>query len=151
LTEILQKAERDRFAPAREPGSQDAHGDLKLVVGGQYQLISNEDRVLLRQLAIFVGGVFEADALEVCCPESHRTVTDGILRLRNFSLIEPRILGERTRYRILDTIREFLAVTTPEEEAVESLSACHGRHAAHYSALAGEIRDLLQAGRWTEG
>jgi non-specific serine/threonine protein kinase len=107
-----------------------------------YRLLEAAEQQAFRRLAVFVGG-FDADAARSVVPELS---LDLLTRLVDKSLItatsSPR---GRTRYRYLETVREFaheLLVTAEELDAAREL------HLRHYGTLSDRaIDEWLQTGR----
>lgn len=127
----------------RKPtGPDDRHADLLRVVGDSLSLLFEDDRRLVKTLSVFQGGFFQDDALAVI--GTLPNVLDGISLLRDNSLLMSQIVNSRMRFRILDTIREFLDLI-PDDEDVKEM---RGRHAHHFATLAEEIRELFNRGEY---
>jgi len=120
--------EAGRFAPPH-------HRTLRAAVEWSHQLLDAGERRAFRSLAVFAGG-FAADAATAVAPGLS---FDGLARLVDKSLVavieSPR---GRTRYRLLETVREYA-----HELLVEAaeLDAARERHLRHFSALADVARD----------
>jgi predicted ATPase len=74
-----------------------------------YDLLSEPERALLRQLAVFIGD-WTLEAAEAVCAEPGSgagEVMDLLLRLVDKSLVTPQEQGGQVRYRMLETIGEF--------------------------------------------
>jgi predicted ATPase/DNA-binding CsgD family transcriptional regulator len=98
--------ERLRFLTAGV-GVTDRHRSLRDAIDWSYDLLTAEDRTLLRGVAVLASS-FDVDAAHaVAAPASERAaVTDGLARLADDSLLVVE-RGERTRYRALETIRQY--------------------------------------------
>ncbi|HKE63192.1 MAG TPA: LuxR C-terminal-related transcriptional regulator [Micromonosporaceae bacterium] len=85
----------------------DRHRSLRAAIGWSYDLLSSDDRSLLRGVAVFASW-FDVDAAcAVAGAGRERTdIADGLARLAEHSLLvaEP---GSPTRYRALETIRQY--------------------------------------------
>jgi predicted ATPase/DNA-binding CsgD family transcriptional regulator len=94
----------DRTAPPRQR-------TLRATIDWSHDLLTAEERVLLRRLAVFAGWSLEM-AERVCSDDDIPAagMLDLIAALVNKSLAvrEPEALGQ-ARYRLLDTIREYAA------------------------------------------
>jgi non-specific serine/threonine protein kinase len=118
------------------------HRTVRAAVEWSYRLLEAAEQHAFRRLAVFVGG-FDADAARSVVPELS---LDLLTRLVDKSLItatsSPR---GRTRYRYLETVREFaheLLVTAEELDAAREL------HLRHYGTLSDRsIDEWLQTGR----
>src|SRR5205807_7938695 len=67
------------------------------------------------------------------------------------SLVQTQLLGERTRYRLLDSVREYLSTVKHGDNGEEEIDACRRRHAERYAVIARKIDELMKTGRWSEG
>lgn len=112
-----------RFSPTR-------HRTVRAIVEWSYELLDPTEQRAFRSLAVLVGGFDAGAAMAVA---SGLTV-DGFARLVDKSVVVP---GEtprgRTRYRLLETVREYaheLLVASGELEAARE------RHLHHYLAVA---------------
>jgi non-specific serine/threonine protein kinase len=135
-------------------GSRDAdarHRTLRATIDWSYELLDASDRTLLQRLSIFAGPV-RADAVEKVCgeaPLAPSDVTDGLQQLADKSMlqIEPGVDGG-TRYRLLETIRDYAAdklAATGEVERLRDL------HLAFYLRLTDEAFDArLRRGAMVE-
>jgi len=107
-------------------------------------LLFEEDRALMKALSVFRGGFFMKDAEAVL--GSTPGVTDGIGLLRDNSLLRCQVVNASMRFRILDTVREYLdRVAKPEE-----LHSIREKHANHFSVEAARIRDLFNKGEYAQ-
>jgi predicted ATPase/DNA-binding CsgD family transcriptional regulator len=94
----------DRTAPLRQQ-------TLRAAVDWSYELLTDAEQVLLRRLSVFSG--WNLDMAEQVCADSAipaGRVLDLLAALIDKSLVtlEPEVDGE-SRYRLLDTIREYAA------------------------------------------
>ena len=121
------------------------HQTLRAMIDWSHDLLSEAERVLLRRLSVFAGG-WMLEAAESAC-EDERIEKDEILdlltQLVNKSLIlAERQQGQETRYRMLETIRQY---------AQEKLWAAgegdlmRQRHLAYFADLAERAEPNLRA------
>jgi non-specific serine/threonine protein kinase len=86
------------------------HQTLQASIDWSHDLLSEQERVLLRRLAVFAGG-WTLDAAETVCAGNGveaDTVLDLMTQLVNKSLVlVEREPGREARYRILETIRQY--------------------------------------------
>jgi predicted ATPase/DNA-binding CsgD family transcriptional regulator len=113
------------------------HRTLGAAIDWSYRLLNPSERTLLQRLSIFAGPV-RADAVAHVCgktPLAPAEVTDGLQRLADKSMlqIEPGFDGG-TRYRLLETIREYAAgkLAAADEARLREL------HLAFYTRLTEE-------------
>ena len=110
---------------------------LRATIAWSHDLLSDEQRVLFRRLAVFAGGQ-RADAIrEVCAgaPIAPDSVRDVMAELVEKSVVWARPDGEVTRFGMLLPIREFAAERLGESG---ELAAVTSRHHALYALLAAE-------------
>jgi predicted ATPase/DNA-binding CsgD family transcriptional regulator len=115
-----------RLAPER-------HRTLPAAVRWSYQLLEPSEQRALRALAVFVGG-FDAAAARAVGVE-----LDVLARLVEKSLVAVvESTSGHTRYRLLETVREFgLARLTEEDE----LADARGRHLGYFRSLGQASED----------
>jgi predicted ATPase/DNA-binding NarL/FixJ family response regulator len=117
------------------------HRTVRAAVAWSYQLLGDAEQHAFRQLAVFVGGFDAAAAAAV--PEAP---LDLIARLVDKSLLAVSETGEgRTRYRLLETVRDYAHELLAESGEIE---AARERHSRHFAALAAVGREQwLRTGR----
>lgn len=110
---LLRKTERDAMPH---------HQRLRDTVAWSYDLLKPEQKMLYRRLSIFTGG-FDLEAAEAI-GGGDVEVLDGLDQLVGQSLIEVE-RGPSTRYRMLQTIREFGEELLVESSEYERIAASH--------------------------
>ncbi|MFD9860490.1 ATP-binding protein [Streptomyces alboflavus] len=111
------------------------HQALRTAIGWSHQLCTPAQRLAWARLSVFAGTFDEEAARRVCADDRlpARDVSDLLASLVQSSIVEWVPAGPVSRYRMLDTIREFGLFWLRglgEEEAVRR------RHADHCLALA---------------
>ncbi len=108
----------DRFQllTARDRIVEPRHASLHAAIASSYEALEPVEKVLLRQLGLFVGG-WDLKAMSAVCDVADDNAVQVHARLVDRSLvtIQPAVLGG-TRYRMLDSIRAY---------AVERLREAH--------------------------
>jgi len=111
------------------------HRTVRAAVEWSHQLLDPAERAAFRSLAVFVGG-FGADAARAV---AQGLSLDVLARLVDKSLVtvseSPR---GRTRYRLLETVREYAHEILVE---TDELAAARDRHLRHFSALGDVARE----------
>jgi len=98
--------ERLRFLTAGTRAD-DRHRSLRDAIDWSYELLSPDDRALLRSVAVFTSWFDVESACVIAGPEHERAVVaDGLARLADHSLLVVE-RGDPTRYRALETIRQY--------------------------------------------
>ena len=108
---------------------------LRALVDWSYQLLTPNEQTVLMRLSVFAGG-FDLTAAEHVCGDDPLS-PDDVLDLLS-SLIEKSIvmLEERedaTRYRMLETIRDY---ALEKAQVAGGMVTTAARHCEHYAALA---------------
>ncbi|HEV8339255.1 MAG TPA: tetratricopeptide repeat protein [bacterium] len=119
------------------------HQTLKAAMDWSYELLTEHERMLLRRLSVFAGGwtleaaeaVSAADGLEV------EEVLDLLSRLVDRSLVLVQEPNGETRYRLLETVRQYARDRLAETGEAEQVRA---RHRDWFLHLAEQGEALLQ-------
>ena len=117
---------------------------LRALVDWSYELLNDDEQRIFNRLAVFAAG-FDLDAAEQVCgsdPLSPEDVLDLLSSMVDKSLVvmdDEREDG--TRYRMLETIRDYAAEKLQQAPDAGTTAA---RHCDHYFALAKRIRDGLE-------
>jgi predicted ATPase/class 3 adenylate cyclase len=85
---------------------------LRGAIAWSHELLDEGERRLLARLSVFVGGCELDSAEAVCGPAVELAgleVLDGLMALADQSLVRAEEIDGETRFRMLDTIREFAA------------------------------------------
>ena len=110
------------------------HQTLRATLDWSYGLLSVPERVILRRLAVFAG-TFSLEAAEsvVTSPElAAPAVVDGLFSLIAKSLVSREGEGTVTRYRLLETTRDYAREKLDEASERQPLAR---RHAEYYRDL----------------
>lgn len=114
------------------------HGSLAAALDWSYQFLDEDERAVLRRLAVFAGG-FTAEAAASICRDLALDVLAVLTDLVDKSLVSARH-DATTRFRLLETVRSYawahLALRGEEEHA-------RSRHLDWAYALASASRDDL--------
>jgi predicted ATPase/DNA-binding SARP family transcriptional activator len=142
---LLERLDRQfELLVTRQRDVPDRHRSLWAALDWSFRLLSPELQRFLARLSVFRGGWTLEASTGVC--EGARA-GERLEQLRECSLvmIDPGQTGE-TRYRMLETVREYARTQLPEAD----WRALLDRHAAHYLALAEEARPHLEPTQRTE-
>ena len=131
-------ADRFRFLTYRRAPGDPRHRALRTAIDWSYELLSADERNFLAGLSVFAGTFGVAQAAEVCDAQDRTAALEVIDRLASKSLVIAEPAADGTRYRLLDTIRQYAADRLAEAGGTE---AARQRHAAAFLRLAGRQRD----------
>ena len=96
-------------------GRAERHQTMRRTVEWSYQLLTPAESVLLNRLSVFAGGFTLAAAEDVCDgpPLERDAVLDALDSLVAKSLVVAEVRRGTTRYRLLETIRQFAGARAP--------------------------------------
>jgi len=94
---------------------------LETALDWSYGLLADEERMLLRRLAVFSGN-FGLEAAEGVCDAD---VLDGLASLVAKSLVTIEEQDGRTRYRLIETVRQYAAKKLHEAGESDAFRARH--------------------------
>ena len=118
---------------------------LRASVDWSHALLTESERILFRRLAVFMGG-FDLDAAQVVAGgddvESYQ-VLDLLTLLVDKSLVVAENASGRTRYRLLETMRQYGLEKLGESGEADDVRA---RHRDHYTALAALLDSHAETG-----
>jgi predicted ATPase/class 3 adenylate cyclase len=118
------------------------HQTLRAAIDWSYLLCSEAERRLLARLAVFAGGCSREAAEAVCGgdPLSPGRVFEALAGLVAKSLVVAQRDGPATRYRLLETIREYGEDRLAEYGETDELRRSH---AEYYCRLEAELAERL--------
>jgi non-specific serine/threonine protein kinase len=108
---------------------------LRALVDWSYDLLRREEQVMLERLSVFAGG-FDLLAAEAICsaePLHLEAIADLLASLVDKSLVLPEEGNEATRYRMLETIRDYAMMKLIEGGGLNTTSS---RHCNYYFVMA---------------
>jgi predicted ATPase/DNA-binding SARP family transcriptional activator len=132
-------SDRFRFLAYRRPAADPRHQALRAAMDWSYELLSPEERGVLQELSVFAGSLGLAQAAEVCTGGDVATALDVIDRLAGKSLVTAETAADGTRYRLLETVRQYAADRLAE---AGSTQAARDRHVLAFLCLAQRERGL---------
>ena len=108
---------------------------LRASVDWSHALLTQPEQVLFRRLAVFVGG-FDLDAAQAVAGDDEverYQVLDQLTLLVDKSLVVVDDSAGRTRYRLLETVRQFAQEKLGESREADAVRSCHRDY---YTAMA---------------
>ena len=119
---------------------------LRASVDWSHALLTEPERILFRRLAVFMGG-FDLKAAEAVAGggkvESYQ-VLDLLTLLVDKSLVMAESASGRTRYRLLETVRQYAQEQLGESGEADAVRA---RHRDHFTAMAA-LLDAVAGARY---
>ena len=123
------------------------HRTLEAAMDWSYELLTEDERDLLGGLAVFAGRFTLVAAAGVCTEGNESESLELVERLVDASLVrteDERGSGEGTRYRLLETVREYATerlVATGEEPTLRRAHAGYFLGRAESAHLSTEAED----------
>ena len=128
----------DRFHLLRSPRqvATPRHQTLRATLDWSYELLEANQRELLASLSVFAGS-FGLDAVAAVCADGDLARSDDVIS----SLVESSLVGVMTsngatRFRLLETIREYAAERLDSQTRRDELSRAHAKHFLEIATLA---------------
>jgi predicted ATPase/DNA-binding SARP family transcriptional activator len=131
-------ADRFAFLAYRRPAADPRHQALRAAMDWSYDLLPAQERRVLGELSVFAGSFALAQAAEVCAAGDQAVALDLVDRLAGKSLVTAEPGEDGTRYRLLETVRQYAAdrlAGTGDAEAKR-------RHALAFLSLAERERQV---------
>ena len=118
------------------------HQTLRAAIDWSYELLTEAERRLLARLAVFAGGCTRSAAEQVCSglSLSPGEVFAALASLVAKSLVDADREETETRYRLLETIREYGEERLAEAGETEAVRAAH---AEYFCELTMRLHDRL--------
>lgn len=118
---------------------------MRAVIDWSYNLLSEEEQLLMQRLSVFVGG-WTLDAAEAVCAEGD--ILDLLARLVDKSLvITNHEHVDKTRYHYLETIRQYAHEKLNQGEEVQQV---RDQHLQYFLMLARRAEPQLYGARQIE-
>lgn len=137
LGEILDGL-RNRFRLLTEGGPTRRRQTLGASVDWSHALLTEPERMLFRRLAVFSGG-FDHEAARTVCADADlapHQIFDQLALLVDKSLVLAENSDDRTRFRMLETVRHYAMERLHESGEADALRA---RHRNHYARMAAQL------------
>jgi predicted ATPase/class 3 adenylate cyclase len=146
----------DRFRLLRRGsrGGVERHQTLRATVAWSYNLLTDDERILFERVSVFAGGFGLASADEVCGDDTgdgdaiDSDTTETLSSLVDKSMLIADRDERGTRYRMLETLRQYAEERLDDHGEGTRLRARHLRHCVD---IAQHANRLLQSSREFEG
>jgi predicted ATPase len=124
---------------------------MRALMDWSYDLLADAEQKLFRKLSIFAGGFSLASAVAVCSTDSidEPVILDTLTSLIDKSLVQAEVAGDGTRYRLLETTRQYAREKLMENDEHSRVAQAH---ASAFLLLAQEferIYDSTPESEWT--
>ncbi len=133
-----------RFLAYRRSAGDPRHQALQAAMDWSYQLLSGEESRMLGELSVFAGSFGLTQVAEVCTGGDSSIALDVIDRLAGKSLVTADTSEAGTRYRLLETVRQYAA---DRLTAAGGLQQARERHAQAFLRMAERERAVAVLSR----
>jgi len=140
VAELARRLERSFAVLAAGPrGAVARHQTLQATIDWSFQLLSGPEQALLTRLAVFAGGATLEAAETVCGGEGidADAVFELLAGLVARSLVVAEERGPETRYRLLETIRQY---SEEHLKGAGETERWRARHASYYAGFLSRVR-----------
>jgi predicted ATPase/class 3 adenylate cyclase len=134
-----------RTAPTRQQ-------TLRNAIDWSYELLEEPERIMLRRLSVFAGG-FDLVAVGATATDDSIPVVDAVDlldRLVDKSLVVVDLSSVATRYRLLETIRDYGWERLEEAAEAEAFARRHAEYFAAFSSGAGAGLRGPEEAHWSD-
>jgi predicted ATPase/class 3 adenylate cyclase len=140
--------ERFRLLAGGKRAAMERHQTLLAAVDWSYDLLTEDERALFDRLAVFQGG-FSLAATEAVCSGGivdEFAVVDLLDRLVDKSMVLAFEVGNRSRYRLLETLRQYAESRLAESGLTDEYKEAH---LDHFEGFVSEWMPLIQTPQQT--
>jgi predicted ATPase len=139
-TELAKRLDRRfRLLTGGDRDAIERHQTLRATIDWSYDLLTEPEQRLLERLSVFAGGC-SLEAAEAVCAGDPIDVDEVFELLANLvarHLVVADDTGSDTRYRLLETIRQYGEERLAETGDTDTLRTCH---CDYYTEFAGVVR-----------
>ncbi len=104
------------------------HQTLRATIDWSYELLEANERELLAALSVFAGGFTLNSVAAICADGDLARAEELVSRLVESSLVVAGTRNGATRYRLLETIREYAAERLDSPSERDELHRSHAEH-----------------------
>jgi predicted ATPase len=105
---------------------------LRASIDWSYRMLTDTEQAALRGFSAFVGGA-DFEAVAAVCDADELDVLDTVASLVDKSLLEVDEWGDKVRYRMLETIRQYAREKLQDAGEAEAVRRRHLDHFAEYA------------------
>jgi predicted ATPase/class 3 adenylate cyclase len=123
---------------------------LEAAVAWSHDLLDENERRLFARLSVFAGS-FDLDAVDAVCsadPIQRDQILDLLTRLVDKSLVSVMHAGGATRYRLLETLRDYARNRLAASGEAPAMQDAHTRWAVAFATSAGAQLMGPEQARW---
>jgi predicted ATPase/class 3 adenylate cyclase len=124
---------------------------MRALIDWSYDLLAEDERGLFRKLSIFAGGFTLESATAICGDEAIDEIAmlDLLTSLVDKSLVQAELVGSGTRYRLLESTRQYAREKLSESGEYELVAHAHASAFVALAEQLHEIRDTTPERAWS--
>jgi predicted ATPase/class 3 adenylate cyclase len=126
---------------------------MRALIDWSYDLLSDQEKIVLRRAGVFVGGFTLEGAAAVCNAETNLDeweVLEILSTLVDKSLVSAEIQGSHQRYRLLESMREYARTRLVELDELDDASGAHAAYFLEYAKVKRKAWDVTPGVQWIE-
>jgi predicted ATPase len=133
----------DRFVLLRDRSRtmQPRHQSLEATLNWSYDLLSDPERQIFRQLAVFVGGWTLEAAEAICLTDGGLLIVEALSSLTDKCLVQTRPFQEGMRFEFTETVRQY---AWEKLSRAGELLAVSDRHLRYFAGVAIQSESVLE-------
>jgi predicted ATPase/class 3 adenylate cyclase len=151
--ELAQRLDqRFRLLTGSDRGTVERHQTLRAAIDWSYEMLHDDERRVLDRLSVFAGGFTLAAAEAVAADEKldSADVFELLAGLVARSLVQADATGSETRYRLLETIRQYAQERLEHAGDTEAARDAHARYYATFTEDAAAGTNTSEQLEWLE-
>jgi len=132
-------------------GSRDsARQTLRDTLEWSYNLLTDQERAVLRRMSVLVDGCTLRTAEAVCMADDlpRESILEILINLMDKSLVTSSTINHQMRYHLLETVREFGREKLTQADEFDQTLTRHLIHFAEYAEDSEQHLDGLEQGKW---
>jgi predicted ATPase/DNA-binding SARP family transcriptional activator len=142
----------DRFAllELTAVGRPTRHRTMEAAIDASHALLSERERAVFERLAVFVGpfDLDAAGAVGLGREASPGKALAAVTALVDASMLAPERDGDETRYRLLETLREYGLTRLRRRGVEDEVRQAHAEHYLDMAARAGAVLGTPEVAPW---
>lgn len=125
---------------------------LEALIDWSHDLLTQSEKVLFARLSVFRGSFTLEAATAVCADDAidEYAILDLLTSLTDKSLVAADVQGERPRYHLLESIREYATGKLHAARESERLRLCHAEYFVQRARIAYAQFDTQPAPGWLD-
>jgi predicted ATPase/class 3 adenylate cyclase len=123
---------------------------MRALVDWSYDLLTDDEKMLFRRVAVFAGG-WSLDAASAVCSDDkieEWAVLDLLQSLVDKSMVVAKLSGSEQRYRLLESTRQYAHELLVKSGELEPMQVRHAKWFLEFARRAESVRDSTPTKAW---